>query len=361
VSKRLFNFCAGPAALPEAVLQRAQAELLDWQGKGLSVMEMSHRSDEFVAIAQQAEQDLRDLLVIPDNYKVLFLQGGASQQFAQIPLNLMPEGGSADYIDTGIWSRKAIDEASRFGNVNVAGSAKAYDYFAIPGQNEWQLSADAAYVHYCPNETIGGLEFNWVPQTGDVPLVADMSSTILSRPIDVSRFGMIYAGAQKNIGPSGLVVVIVREDLLGRARASCPTMLDYAVAAQNDSMYNTPPTFAWYLSGLIFQWLKEQGGLDAVKRINDAKQKALYSAIDGSELYNNPINVADRSWMNIPFRLADDRLDKPFLAGAEERGLLNLKGHRSVGGMRASIYNAVPQAAVDALVAYMAEFEQQHG
>ncbi len=361
MSKRLFNFCAGPAALPEAVLQRAQAELLDWQGKGLSVMEMSHRSDEFVAIAQQAEQDLRELLVIPDNYKVLFLQGGASQQFAQIPLNLMPEGGSADYIDTGIWSRKAIDESSRFGNVNVAGSAKAYDYFAIPGQNEWQLSADAAYVHYCPNETIGGLEFNWVPQTGDVPLVADMSSTILSRPIDVSRFGMIYAGAQKNIGPSGLVVVIVREDLLGRARASCPTMLDYAVAAQNDSMYNTPPTFAWYLSGLIFQWLKEQGGLDAVKRINDAKQKALYSAIDGSELYNNPINVADRSWMNIPFRLADDRLDKPFLAGAEERGLLNLKGHRSVGGMRASIYNAVPQAAVDALVAYMAEFEQQHG
>lgn len=361
MSKRLFNFCAGPAALPEAVLQRAQAELLDWQGKGLSVMEMSHRSDEFVAIAQQAEQDLRELLVIPDNYKVLFLQGGASQQFAQIPLNLMPEGGSADYIDTGIWSRKAVDEAARFGSVNVAGSAKAYDYFAIPGQNEWQLSADAAYVHYCPNETIGGLEFNWVPQTGDVPLVADMSSTILSRPIDVSQFGMIYAGAQKNIGPSGLVVVIVREDLLGRARASCPTMLDYAVAAKNDSMYNTPPTFAWYLSGLIFQWLKEQGGLDAVKRINDAKQKALYSAIDGSELYNNPINVADRSWMNIPFRLADDRLDKPFLAGAEERGLLNLKGHRSVGGMRASIYNAVPQAAVDALVAYMAEFEQQHG
>ncbi|WP_341706958.1 3-phosphoserine/phosphohydroxythreonine transaminase [Halopseudomonas sp.] len=361
MSKRLFNFCAGPAALPEAVLQRAQAELLDWQGKGLSVMEMSHRSDEFVSVAQQAEQDLRDLMAIPDNYKVLFLQGGASQQFAQIPLNLMPEGGSADYIDTGIWSRKAIEEASRFGSVNVAGSAKNYDYFAIPGQNEWQLSADAAYVHYCPNETIGGLEFNWVPQTGEVPLVADMSSTILSRPVDVSQFGMIYAGAQKNIGPSGLVVVIVREDLLGRARASCPTMLDYTVAAKNDSMYNTPPTFAWYLSGLIFQWLKEQGGLEAVKRVNDAKQKTLYSAIDASELYTNPINVADRSWMNVPFRLADDRLDKPFLAGAQERGLLNLKGHRSVGGMRASIYNAVPQAAVDALVAYMAEFEKQHG
>ena len=361
MSKRLFNFCAGPAALPEAVLQQAQAELLDWQGKGLSVMEMSHRSDEFVSIAQKAEQDLRDLLTIPDNYKVLFLQGGASQQFAQIPLNLMPEGGNADYIDTGIWSRKAIDEASRFGAVNVAGSAKAYDYFAIPGQNDWQLSQDAAYVHYCPNETIGGLEFNWVPQTGDVPLVADMSSNILSRPIDVSQFGMIYAGAQKNIGPSGLVVVIVREDLLGNARASCPTMLDYAVAAQNDSMYNTPPTFAWYLSGLIFSWLKEQGGLEGMKRINDAKQRKLYAAIDASEMYSNPINIADRSWMNIPFRLADDRLDKPFLAGAEERGLLNLKGHRSVGGMRASIYNAVPEAAVDALVAYMAEFEQQHG
>lgn len=361
MSKRLFNFCAGPAALPEAVLQQAQAELLDWQGKGLSVMEMSHRSDEFVSIAQKAEQDLRDLLTIPDNYKVLFLQGGASQQFAQIPLNLMPEGGTADYIDTGIWSRKAIDEASRFGAVNVAGSAKAYDYFAIPGQNDWQLSQDAAYVHYCPNETIGGLEFNWVPQTGGVPLVADMSSNILSRPIDVSQFGMIYAGAQKNIGPSGLVVVIVREDLLGNARASCPTMLDYAVAAQNDSMYNTPPTFAWYLSGLIFSWLKEQGGLEGMKRINDAKQRKLYAAIDASEMYSNPINIADRSWMNIPFRLADDRLDKPFLAGAEERGLLNLKGHRSVGGMRASIYNAVPEAAVDALVAYMAEFEQQHG
>ena len=361
MSKRLFNFCAGPAALPEAVLQQAQAELLDWQGKGLSVMEMSHRSDEFVSISQKAEQDLRDLLTIPDNYKVLFLQGGASQQFAQIPLNLMHEGGTADYIDTGIWSRKAIDEASRFGAVNVAGSAKAHDYFAIPGQNDWQLSQDAAYVHYCPNETIGGLEFNWVPQTGDVPLVADMSSNILSRPIDVSQFGMIYAGAQKNIGPSGLVVVIVREDLLGNARASCPTMLDYAVAAQNDSMYNTPPTFAWYLSGLIFSWLKEQGGLEGMKRINDAKQRKLYAAIDASEMYSNPINIADRSWMNIPFRLADDRLDKPFLAGAEERGLLNLKGHRSVGGMRASIYNAVPEAAVDALVAYMAEFEQQHG
>ena len=361
MSKRVFNFCAGPAALPEAVLQTAQAELLDWQDKGLSVMEMSHRSDDFVGIAERAEQDLRDLLSIPSNYKVLFLQGGASQQFAQIPLNLMGEDGSADYIDTGIWSRKAIEEASRYGHVNVAATGKGHDYFAIPGQNDWQLSDAAAYVHYSTNETIGGVQFNWVPEVGDKPLVADMSSDILSRPVDVSRFGLIYAGAQKNIGPSGLVVVIVREDLLGKAHSKCPTMLDYNVAAQNGSMYNTPPTFAWYLSGLVFQWLKEQGGLEAMARANDAKQRKLYAAIDASGLYSNPINLADRSWMNVPFRLADDRLDKAFLAGAEEQGLLNLKGHRSVGGMRASIYNAVPEAAVDALVAYMAEFEKQHG
>tara|TARA_R110002051_G_scaffold2291_3_gene11850 strand:- start:5687 stop:6772 length:1086 start_codon:yes stop_codon:yes gene_type:complete len=361
VSNRLFNFCAGPAALPEAVLKQAQTELLDWQGKGLSVMEMSHRSEEFTRVAETAEQDLRDLLGVPDNYKVLFLQGGASQQFAQIPLNFMAEGDRADYIDTGIWSAKAIEEAQRFGHVNVAASAKGYDYFAIPGQNEWQLSDDAAYVHYTPNETIGGLEYGWIPEVGDKPLIADVSSTILSRPLEVSKFGMLYAGAQKNIGPSGLVVVIVREDLLGKARASCPTMLDYSVAAKNGSMYNTPPTFGWYLAGLIFKWVKAQGGLEAMERINQVKQRTLYQAIDSSELYSNPINPADRSWMNIPFRLADDRLDKPFLAGAEERGLLNLKGHRSVGGMRASIYNAVTQDAVDALVTYMAEFERQRG
>ncbi len=361
MTNRLFNFCAGPAALPEAVLKQAQAELLDWQGKGVSVMEMSHRSEEFTQVAETAEQDLRDLLSVPDDYKVLFLQGGASQQFAQIPLNFMAEDGSADYIDTGIWSAKAIEEAQRFGHVNVAASAKAYDYFAIPGQNDWQLSDNAAYVHYTPNETIGGLEFGWIPEVGDTPLIADVSSTILSRPLDVSKFGMLYAGAQKNIGPSGLVVVIVREDLLGKARASCPTMLDYSVAAKNGSMYNTPPTFGWYLAGLIFKWVKEQGGLEAMERLNQTKQRTLYKAIDSSELYSNPINPVDRSWMNIPFRLADDRLDKPFLAGADERGLLNLKGHRSVGGMRASIYNAVGQDAVDALVAYMAEFERQRG
>ncbi len=361
MSKRAYNFCAGPAALPEAVLQRAQAELLDWQGKGLSVMEMSHRSDDFVGIASQAEQDLRDLLSIPSNYKVLFLQGGASQQFAQIPLNLLPEGATADYVDTGIWSKKAIEEARRYGNVNVAASAKAYDYFRIPKQNEWQLSKDAAYLHYTPNETIGGLEYSWIPQAGDVPLIADMSSTILSRPVDVSRFGMIYAGAQKNIGPSGLVVVIVREDLLGKARSICPTMLDYKVAADNGSMYNTPPTLAWYLAGLIFQWLKEQGGLEAMAEINRRKQQKLYDFIDASAFYSNPIAMDDRSWMNVPFRLADEQLNKPFLVGAEARGLLNLAGHRSVGGMRASIYNAVSEAAVDALLAYMAEFEKEHG
>ena len=358
--KRAHNFCAGPAALPEAVLRRAQAELLDWQGRGLSVMEMSHRSDEYVAIAEKAEQDLRDLLAVPSDYRVLFLQGGASQQFAEIPLNLLPEDGVADYVDTGIWSRKAIEEAQRFGHVNVAASARALDYFAIPGQNDWQQSKDAAYLHYASNETIGGLQFDWIPELGDVPLVADMSSDILSRPLDVSRFGLIYAGAQKNIGPSGLVVVIVREDLLGRARSICPTMLNYKIAADNGSMYNTPATFSWYLSGLVFEWLKEQGGVEAMERINRAKKDLLYKTIDASEFYSNPIARNARSWMNVPFRLADEKLDKAFLAGADARGLLNLKGHRSVGGMRASIYNAVGLDAVEALVAYMLEFEKEH-
>lgn len=361
MTTRAYNFCAGPAALPEEVLKQAQAELLDWQGRGLSVMEMSHRSDEFVEIAQTAEQDLRDLMQVPDNYKVLFVQGGASQQFAQIPLNFMPEGGKADYIDTGIWSSKSAEEAARFGSVNIAASAKELDYFAIPGQNDWTLDPNAAYVHYATNETIGGLQFDWIPETGSVPLIADMSSDILSRQVDVSRFGMIYAGAQKNIGPSGLVVLIVREDLLGRARSACPTMLNYQVAADNDSMYNTPASFSWYLSGLVFKWLKQQGGVEAMARINEEKQRKLYDFIDASEMYDNPISRNARSWMNVPFRLASDKLDKPFLAGAEERRLLNLKGHRSVGGMRASIYNAVPMAAVDALIDYMREFEKEHG
>lgn len=361
MTTRAYNFCAGPAALPEEVLKQAQAELLDWQGRGLSVMEMSHRSDEFVEIAQTAEQDLRDLMQVPDNYKVLFVQGGASQQFAQIPLNFMPEGGKADYIDTGIWSSKSAEEAARFGSVNIAASAKELDYFAIPGQNDWTLDPNVAYVHYATNETIGGLQFDWIPETGSVPLIADMSSDILSRQVDVSRFGMIYAGAQKNIGPSGLVVLIVREDLLGRARSACPTMLNYQVAADNGSMYNTPASFSWYLSGLVFKWLKQQGGVEAMARINEEKQRKLYDFIDASEMYDNPISRNARSWMNVPFRLASDKLDKPFLAGAEERRLLNLKGHRSVGGMRASIYNAVPMAAVDALIDYMREFEKEHG
>ena len=334
--------------------------MLDWQGKGLSVMEMSHRSDEYVAIAEKAEQDLRDLLNVPSDYKVLFMQGGASQQFAQLPLNFLGEDQVADYIETGIWSKKGIEEARRFGNVNVAASAKAFDYFAIPGQNDWSLSKHAAYVHYCSNETIGGLQFDWVPETGDTPLIVDMSSDILSREVDVSKFAMIYAGAQKNIGPSGLVVGIVREDMLGRARSSCPTMLDYKVAADNGSMYNTPATYSWYLAGLVFEWLKEQGGVAAIEQRNRAKKDLLYKAIDSSDFYSNPVAVNARSWMNVPFRLADEKLDKAFLVGADARGLLNLKGHRSVGGMRASIYNAVGIDAVEALVAYMAEFEKEH-
>lgn len=359
VSKRAYNFCAGPAALPEAVLQRAQAEMLDWHGKGLSVMEMSHRGAEFVGIAQQAEQDFRDLLAIPDNYKVLFMQGGASQQFAQIPLNLLPENGVADYIDTGVWSGKSAKEAAHFGNINIAASGKASDYFDIPAPSEWKLSKDAAYVHYASNETIGGLQFNWVPETGDVPLVVDMSSDILSHPINVADYGMIYAGAQKNIGPSGILIGIIREDLLGKARKACPTVMDYKVVADNDSMYNTPPTFAWYLSGLVFQWLKEQGGVEAMAKLNHAKKELLYKAVDDSAFYTNPVARQYRSSMNVPFRLADEALDKVFLQGAEERGLLNLKGHRSVGGMRASIYNAVGIDAVQALVDYMREFEKE--
>ncbi|QAX82020.1 3-phosphoserine/phosphohydroxythreonine transaminase [Candidatus Pseudomonas adelgestsugas] len=361
MSNRAYNFCAGPAALPEVVLRRVQDEFLDWHKKGLSVIEMSHRSDEFVSIATKAEQDLRDLLYIPSNYKVLFLQGGASQQFAQLPLNLLPQDSTADYIDTGIWGQKAIKEASRYGYVNVAGTAKPYYYHAIPRQNEWKLSSNAAYVHYVANETIGGLEFDWVPEVGDVPLVCDMSSNILSRPIDVSKYGMIYASAQKNIGPSGMLVNIIREDLLGCARLLCPTTLSYKVAADNSSMYNTPPVFAWYLSGLVFEWLKEQGGVAVIGKLNKEKQCMLYDFIDASGLYSNSINLPDRSWMNVPFCLADDRLNELFLTCADERGLLNLKGHRLVGGMRASIYNAIDINAINALVSYMAEFEKEYG
>lgn len=357
---RAHNFCAGPAALPEEVLVRAREEMLDYEGRGLSVMEMSHRSDAFVAIAQRAEQDLRDLLGVGDDYAVLFMQGGASQQFATVPLNLLPEGGVADYVNTGQWSSKAIQEAARFGEVNVVASSEASNFSTVPPQAEWRRSPRAAYLHYTPNETIGGVEFPFIPDS-DVPLVADFSSSILSEPLDVSRFGLIYAGAQKNIGPAGITLVIVRRDLLGRARAATPTMLDYAVAAKNDSMYNTPPTYAWYLAGLVFQWLKARGGLAAMAEINRRKADRLYGYIDASGFYRNPVDVACRSRMNVPFVLADASLDKTFLREAEEAGLLNLAGHRSVGGMRASIYNAVPEESVDALIDFMKDFARRHG
>lgn len=357
---RKYNFCAGPAALPESVLEQASQELSDWHERGLSVMEMSHRSAEFVAIAREAERDFRALLDIPDDYAVLFLQGGASQQFAAVPLNLLPADGVADYVNTGQWSIKAIKEAKRFGKVNVAASSESTNFSTIPSFDSWKLSANAAYLHYTPNETIGGVEFFWVPKV-DAPLVVDMSSTILSRPIDVRDYGLIYAGAQKNIGPAGLTIVIVRRDLMGRASAVCPTMLDYKVAADNDSMYNTPPTFAWYLAGLVFKSLRQQGGLSAVEKINRRKAEKLYAYIDGSGFYRNPVELASRSLMNVPFMLADDKLNEVFLDGADEAGLLNLAGHRSVGGMRASLYNAVPEAAVDALIDYMQDFAQRHG
>jgi len=357
---RVHNFSAGPAALPTEVLAKAQAELLDWQGRGVSVMEISHRSKEYIAVAEQAEADLRELLEVPSHYRVLFLQGGATGQFAQVPLNLLAEGGQADYIDSGIWSQKAIKEGERYGAIHIAASAKPYDYYAIPGQNDWQPSKNAAYLHYCSNETIGGLQFDWIPDSDEVPLVADMSSDILSRPLDVSRFGLIYAGAQKNIGPAGLALVIIREDLLGRARHACPSALNYQLAADNGSMYHTPPTFSWYLAGLVFDWLKQQGGLSAMQQRNRAKKDLLYQAIDRSSFYHNAVESSVRSWMNVPFRLADERLDKAFLAGAEERGLLGLKGHRAVGGMRASLYNAVSLESVQALVDWMGEFEKEH-
>lgn len=359
---RAYNFCAGPAALPETVLKQAQAELVDYQGKGLSVMEMSHRSADYVAIAEQAEQDLRDLLNVPSNYKVLFLQGGASQQFAMIPMNLLRGKTSADYVNTGMWSDKAIKEAKKFCQVNVVASDEANNFRAVPAFESWQRNADAAYLHYTPNETIHGVQFDFIPDVGDVPLVADYSSIILAEPLDVSKFGLIYAGAQKNIGPAGLVVVIVREDLLGQTIKGTPTMLDYKIHADNGSMYNTPSTYAWYLSGLVFKWLKTQGGLEKMAEINRRKATKLYAAIDGSGgFYANPVAIANRSMMNVPFTLADSSLDKAFLKEAEANQLLNLAGHRSVGGMRASIYNAVPEEGIDTLVSFMQDFAKRHG
>ncbi len=357
---RVYNFSAGPAMLPEEVMRQAAEEMLDWHGTGMSVMEMSHRGKAFVSIAEQAEADLRELLEIPDNYKVLFLQGGATGQFSAVPLNLLGQRRRADYIYTGSWSKKAIAEARKYGEVNVAASGEP-DLMHVPPQAEWQLSEDAAYVHYTPNETIAGVEFPWVPDVGDKPLVADMSSTLLSRPIDVSRYGVIYAGAQKNIGPAGLTVVIVRDDLIGHAMPQTPTVWDYQQQVDADSMLNTPSTYPLYVAGLVFQWLKRLGGLEAMAAINQRKAQKLYDAVDRSGFYSNPVDPQCRSWMNVPFVLADSSLDATFLEEAEGWGLTTLKGHRSVGGMRASIYNAMPEAGIDRLIAFMADFERRHG
>jgi phosphoserine aminotransferase len=358
---QVFNFSPGPAVLPAPVLAQARDELVDWHGSGMSVMEMSHRGKEFMAIAAAAEQDLRELLAIPANYKVLFLQGGATAQFAMIPMNLLRGKTAADYVHTGEWAKKAIAEAKKFCNVNIAASSEDKAFSYAPKQASWKLDPQAAYVHYTGNETIGGVEFDWTPDVGSVPLVCDLSSSLLSRPLDVSRFGLIYAGAQKNIGPAGLTIVIVRDDLIGHAAAATPSVFDYKIEADNESMYNTPPTYAIYMAGLVFQWLKAQGGLAGMEHINIAKAKLLYDLLDASSFYSSPVAVDDRSRMNVPFRLRDAALDEEFLKQAKQRGLLQLKGHRSVGGMRASIYNAMPLAGVQALVDFMREFEARHG
>ncbi|MCU0840895.1 MAG: 3-phosphoserine/phosphohydroxythreonine transaminase [Thiobacillaceae bacterium] len=359
--ERIYNFSAGPAVLPREVLEQARDELVNWQGCGMSVMEMSHRGKEYMAIQAQAEADLRELMGIPANYKVLFLQGGASSQFSMVPMNLLRGKTSADYLNTGEWSKKAIKEARKYGAVNVVASSEDKNFSYAPAQSAWKLDPNAAYVHYTPNETIGGVEIFWTPDTGAVPLVADMSSCILSRPMDVSRYGLIYAGAQKNIGPAGVTVVIVREDLIGQTVAGTPTMFDYKVQADADSMYNTPPTYGIYIAGLVFKLLKAKGGLAEMERVNVAKSSLLYDYLDATDFYNSPVAMENRSRMNVPFTLKDAALDEEFLKGAKARGLLQLKGHRSVGGMRASIYNAMPVEGVQTLVDYMKEFEKSHG
>ncbi|MDR0991268.1 MAG: 3-phosphoserine/phosphohydroxythreonine transaminase [Propionibacteriaceae bacterium] len=358
---RVFNFAAGPAMLPTEVLETAQAELTDWQGSGMSVMEVSHRGKAFVACAAAAEAKLRSLLAIPDNYRVLFLQGGATGQFSAIPMNLTSPGDKVAFLNTGNWSKKAIQGAQRQGlTVEVVADEAESKYTTVPAPGAYTVTDDVAYLHYTPNETIGGVEFDYVPQTS-VPLVADFSSTILSRPVDVSQYGLIYAGAQKNMGPAGLVVVIVRDDLTGHARPTTPDVWDYATMAANDSMLNTPPTFAIYILGLVLEWIERTGGLAAMAERNQAKAAALYEAIDGSGFYKNPVAPNARSWMNVPFTLADPELDADFLAQSSAAGMTNLKGHRSVGGMRASIYNAMPRAGVDALISFMADFARRHG
>src|SRR3954466_507253 len=356
---RIFNFSAGPAMLPAEVLSRAGDEILDWHGSGMSVMEMSHRGKEFIAIATDAEKDLRELLAIPSNYKVLFLQGGATLQFAQIPMNLLRGKGKADYVSTGEWSKKAIKEAKALCDVHIAATSEDKNFTCAPKQ--WKVRNDAAYVHYCSNETIGGVEFHTVPSHGDAPLVADASSHFMSRPLDVSKFALIYAGAQKNVGPAGLTIVLVRDDLIGQAQKGTPSVMDYKLQAEADSMLNTCPTYSIYIAGLVFKWLKGIGGLKKIEEINVAKSKLLYDYLDQSAFFHNPVAKEDRSRMNVPFTLKDSKLDEEFLKGASKRGMVQLKGHRSVGGMRASIYNAMPIEGVRALVEYMKEFEAKHG
>jgi phosphoserine aminotransferase len=358
---RVINFSAGPAVLPLEVLQQAQAELVDWQGLGMSVMEISHRSKAFIKVAEQAEADLRELMSIPQEYAVLFLQGGATTHFALLPMNLAAPDQAADYLVTGSWSKKASKEAAAVRKVGVVADGSASNYMDVPDRRGWKLNPDAAYFHYCANETISGLELHSPPDVGSVPVIADMSSTILSRPVDVTKFGVIYAGAQKNIGPSGIVILIVRKDLLERAPAGLPPILKYSAHAAEGSMLNTPPTFAWYIAGLVFAWLKRRGGLTKMAELNQRKAERLYKAIDGSGFYKNPVALNYRSWMNVPFTLPREELDAEFLKEAERAGLTNLKGHRSVGGMRASIYNAMTEEGVIALVDFMADFQKRHG
>ena len=358
---RIINFSAGPATLPETVLQQVQEDLLDWQGTGMSVMEMSHRGKPFMQIAGEAEQDLREIAAIPANYKVLFMQGGATAQFALIPLNLKGGKSTADYVLTGDWGKKAIKEAGKYLKANTAASSAEEQFTRVPDRSQWQLDPDAAYVHITPNETIHGVEFHSVPDVGAVPLVADMSSNLLSRPMEVEKYGLIYGGAQKNVGPAGLTLVIVREDLLGQAAAETPNVFNYQSVADGESMLNTPPCFAWYVSGLVFKWIKAEGGLDVIGQRNAAKAARLYDYIDSQDFYRNPVAKADRSRMNVPFTLANSELDAAFLKGAVAAGLDGLKGHRAVGGMRASIYNAMPESGVAALVDYMKEFVRTHG
>ncbi|NVK57936.1 MAG: 3-phosphoserine/phosphohydroxythreonine transaminase [Alteromonadaceae bacterium] len=360
--KNVFNFSAGPAMLPAAVMAQAQQEFVNWGDSGCSIMEVSHRGADFIEIAAQAEQDLRDLMQVPDNYKVLFLQGGGRGQFAAVPLNISAENDTSLHLVSGSWSRGAVDEAAKYNNAKVIGEVVEHNGLQyVPKPAAADIDQSAAYLHFCPNETVDGIAYNWLPEAGKVPLVADMSSTIMSGPVDVSKYGVIYAGAQKNIGPSGLSVVIVRDDLVGRARQSTPSILDYELMAKNDSMYNTPPTFSWYLAGLVFKWLKAQGGVETMASLNKHKADTLYAAIDSSSFYRNNVHPDNRSIMNVPFHLADPALDKLFLEKSKAAGLLALKGHRSVGGMRASIYNAMPIEGVEALVSFMREFEEHHG